>query len=204
MVIGALATAEANLRRSIALGREIGDEFREAIGHRSWAGCWRTGARGPSRSRNCDTALEVFDKLGKDKQTRASTWAYRVLAALLMTRAQPPIPNPESPISSARRALELADETARTGYPHERDYVHAHWLLGAALAAALVICDEADRHLTEALARCRAINAVETRRTSCSTWRGCGGGRPSPPAPLPRRERGESRGKKRCAWPRRR
>ncbi len=52
-------------------------------------------------------------------------------------------------------------------YPHERDYVRAHWLLGAALRVGAVGANgrsplqEADRHLTEALARCRAINMVE-------------------------------------------
>ncbi len=60
----------------------------------------------------------------------------------------------------ARRALELADETPAPAIPIERDYVRAHWLLGAALAADGDL-DGADRHLTEALARCRRINVVD-------------------------------------------
>jgi tetratricopeptide (TPR) repeat protein len=63
-------------------------------------------------------------------------------------------------MDSARRALELADEDARTDYPVERDYVHAHWLLGAAHRVADQP-DEAERHLHEALERCRRINAVD-------------------------------------------
>jgi tetratricopeptide (TPR) repeat protein len=63
-------------------------------------------------------------------------------------------------LSSARRALELADETARTQFPYERDYVRAHWLLGAAHRFRGNL-DEADRHLAEALTRCRNINAVD-------------------------------------------
>jgi tetratricopeptide (TPR) repeat protein len=66
----------------------------------------------------------------------------------------------KSPLAPARRALELADETARTKYPHERDYVRAHWLLGAAHRVAGQP-DEAERHLHEALERCRRINAVD-------------------------------------------
>ncbi|HEY4723439.1 MAG TPA: tetratricopeptide repeat protein, partial [Anaerolineae bacterium] len=63
-------------------------------------------------------------------------------------------------LSAALRALELADEDARTSYPVERDYVEAHWLFGAAhrLNGNL---PEAERHLSEALTRCRNINLVD-------------------------------------------
>ena len=40
------------------------------------------------------------------------------------------------------------------------DYVHAHWLLGAAHRVASQP-DEAERHLHEALERCRRINLVD-------------------------------------------
>ena len=52
------------------------------------------------------------------------------------------------------------DETARTRYPHERDYVRAHWLLGAAHRVAGQP-DEAERHLLESLERCRRISMVD-------------------------------------------
>ena len=57
-------------------------------------------------------------------------------------------------------AEELADEWARTKLPVERDYVRAHWLLGAAYRAAGQP-DEAEGHLHEALERCRRINMVD-------------------------------------------
>jgi len=60
----------------------------------------------------------------------------------------------------ARRALELADETARRQYPFEHDYVRSHWILGAAYRVACQT-DEAERHLHEALDRCRRISAVD-------------------------------------------
>ena len=66
------------------------------------------------------------------------------------------------PLESARHALELADETAKDArfvYP-VRDYVRADWLLGAAHRVANVH-DEAERHLHEALERCRRINMVD-------------------------------------------
>ncbi len=65
-----------------------------------------------------------------------------------------------SALHAARRALELADETARTRYPNPVDYVRAYWLLGAACRANSDPA-AADRHLTEALTRCRGINLVE-------------------------------------------
>jgi tetratricopeptide (TPR) repeat protein len=48
---------------------------------------------------------------------------------------------------------------ARSGDPLELDYVRAYWLLGAAHRVAGET-DEAERHLHEALERCRRINAV--------------------------------------------
>jgi len=56
--------------------------------------------------------------------------------------------------------LELADEDAHTSYPVERDYVHAHWLLGAAHRVAGQL-DEAEHHLHEALERCRRTGVVD-------------------------------------------
>ena len=63
-------------------------------------------------------------------------------------------------LAAARRVLELAGKFARTRYPVERDYVDAHWLLGAAHRINGDL-DEADRHLNEALTRCRSINMVD-------------------------------------------
>ncbi len=63
-------------------------------------------------------------------------------------------------LRAARRALELTDEWAKTYYPVEREYIHAHWLLGAAYRLN-GDPDAAERHLNEALRRCRAINMVE-------------------------------------------
>ena len=49
IAIGALAAAEANLRRRIALCRESGTSTGRRSATRSWAGCRPTGARGRSR-----------------------------------------------------------------------------------------------------------------------------------------------------------
>jgi tetratricopeptide (TPR) repeat protein len=168
MAIGALQAAEANLRRQIALGQEIEDEFREAIGHRelgrllAYRGAWE-GAE-----EELAAALALFEK-GRQVQSQCVVWAYRALQALLLARWTAMTPNPQPPISSipdalaaARRALELADETANDpGFVYPvRDYVRAHWLLGSAHRANGDLT-EADRHLSEALTRCRSINMVD-------------------------------------------
>ncbi|MBL0346823.1 tetratricopeptide repeat protein [Candidatus Villigracilis affinis] len=76
------------------------------------------------------------------------------------TNPQSKIVNLKSSIECAQRALELADETARTQSPVPRDYVRAYWLLGAAYRAnnELTLAEE---NLSKALNLCRQINLVD-------------------------------------------
>ena len=185
--IGALRTAAANLRRRIDLCRENADEYNEAIGHQELGRLLAYGGVWVEAGAELTTGLALFEKR-KNVQGQGIVWAYRALLGLSMGRANPPPPNlslgggivssytrsplpPSVPelaeggegwggVEAARRALELADETARTKYPLERDYVRAHWLLGAAHRVNHDLSG-ADHHLTEALTRCRAINAVD-------------------------------------------
>jgi len=98
--IGALRAAETNLRRRIALCREIEDEFREAIGHQelgrllAYCGAW------PEAAAELDAALALFEKLGH-VQAQGVTWAYRALAGLLEWRGFAPHPGP-SPFDKLR------------------------------------------------------------------------------------------------------
>jgi len=66
----------------------------------------------------------------------------------------------KSAIQCAQRALELADEDARTDSPTPRDYVRAYWLLGSAYRTnnELTLAEE---NLSKALNLCRQINLVE-------------------------------------------
>lgn len=97
-----------------------------------------------------------------DVQAQCIALAHLALTALLMARnaTQTATKSHQSAITNAKRSLALAEETARTRHPHERDFVRAHWLLGAALCASGQL-DEAEKHLSEALSRCRTINLVE-------------------------------------------
>lgn len=170
---GVLRPAEANLRRSITLSHEIEDELDEAVGFQELGRLLAYRGDREQSAAELSTAIKTFEKQ-KQAQPQGIVWAYRAIRELLLARTSPPLPGPpllgSSPmgegqgggeaLATARRALELADETTRTRYPQEHDYVRAHWLLGAAHRVAGNHA-EAERHLNEALTRCRGINAVE-------------------------------------------
>jgi tetratricopeptide (TPR) repeat protein len=161
-VIGALGEAERNQRRRIDLCLEIADEYFEATDHSelglllSYHGTWQEAEK------ELDSALKLFEKQ-HSIQSEGIVWSYRSVRYLLMAREcdqRSATSYQRSAIKSANRALELADETARTRYPHERDYVRTHWLLGAAYRASDDLV-KAEIHLSESLRRCRANNIVE-------------------------------------------
>ena len=158
--IGALQAAEANLRRSIVLCREIENEFWEAVGHQelgrllAYRGAW------PEAEGELTTALELFEK-NNSVQSQGIIWAYRSQAALLQARSGE-TQAAATALAAATRALELADETAsdkRYVYP-VRDYVCAHWLLGAAHRISGNLT-QSETHFGDALTRCRTINLVD-------------------------------------------
>ncbi len=162
VVIGALRSAEANLRRSIEICREIDDALQEAVAHRELGRL--LGMRGRWEEAETELAAALAGAKKADHvQGQGIVWAYRALLHLLRLRAREaldPAKDRENALAAARRALELADEDARTDYPVERDYVRAHWLLGAAWRESGNL-ERAERHLTEALERCRRINMVD-------------------------------------------
>ncbi len=170
VALGELAAAEASLRRSIELCREVGHEFGEAAGHQELG--WLLAYEGAfeESARELGAASGYCERVG-DKQSLCLDGAYRALRALLMGDA-------EAALAAARRARELADEVARTLYPHERDIIRAEWLLGAALVALASgkkdrqtkSLAEAEGHLTEAIDRCRRINLVDHEPDILLAW----------------------------------
>ena len=159
--LGGLQTAEANLRRRIALCSEIKDEFREAIGHQELGRLLAYRGAYTESETALATALQVFEKW-RDLHWQGLTWAYGAPSELLLLRSHSnsPLRTPHSALDSARRALELAEERGHSEYPIELQFVRAHWLLGAAHRVAGQP-EEAERHLHEALERCRRINLAE-------------------------------------------
>ncbi|HSS19880.1 MAG TPA: toll/interleukin-1 receptor domain-containing protein [Pyrinomonadaceae bacterium] len=161
LAIGALRAADANLRRSIALCREIKDEFWKAVGHAELGRLLASRGEYAYSETELTTAAKMFEEQNV-VQYHGVTRAYRAQCELLRLRSVQDSARrtPNSALAAARRALELTDETARTSHPYERDYVRAHWLLGAAHRVAGQR-DEAEGHLHEALERCRRNNTVE-------------------------------------------
>jgi hypothetical protein len=159
--IGALLDAENNLRRSIALCRGIEDEYGEAYGCHELSGLLAHRGAYHDSEKEQAIALEIVKKT-EALQAQGTIWAHRAQHRLLLLRSasQSAIYNSHSAIAPARRALELADKYALIARPVERDYVRAHWLLGAAYRVAEQF-DPAEHHLHEALERCRRIDAVE-------------------------------------------
>jgi tetratricopeptide (TPR) repeat protein len=159
--IGALRASEVNLRRRIALCGEMKDEINEATGHRD------LGRLLGYRGKYVESKAELMSSLQtlenrEQVQSLCFLWAYRVMNQLhrLRSAKRSTKHNPMSLVVRARRALELADETARTTSPVERDFIVAKWLLGATLRVAKEF-DEAERNLQEALERCRRIGLVD-------------------------------------------
>ncbi|HXA15378.1 MAG TPA: TIR domain-containing protein [Thermoanaerobaculia bacterium] len=164
--IGALRTAEDGLRRSISLCREIEDEFHQGMGHQELG--WLLAYRGAWFESIAEFDAALKNVAWKESlQCHGINYAYRALCELLRLRyltwnvsLKSDVADLKSAIAPARRALELADEDAQMTYPVERDYIQAHWLMGAAYLAAGEL-DGAENHLEEALERCRRINNVE-------------------------------------------
>ena len=162
--IGIIKSAEQNMRRRIELCNEIQNEqlgfvTNAELGHLlSYRGSWNESEQ------QLSTAESAADKYGISQTNMASTvHSYHALRILLMNRDLNKKPIKEyklEAIEFAQRALEQAEARARIRYPTERDFVRAHWLLGAAYRL-----DEqlglAEHHLSEALARDRAINMVD-------------------------------------------
>jgi len=161
MKIGALRSAETNQRHSIALSRAIKDEFNEAYGHHELGVLLAYRGANAESETELRKALKTWERQ-MDVQGQCLVWTYRALRELLRLRSAPQsaIRNLQSVGVPARRALELADEDARTSYPVERDYVRAQWLVGAGHRVAGQ-SDEAEHHLHDALERCRRSGLVE-------------------------------------------
>jgi tetratricopeptide (TPR) repeat protein len=164
LIIGALENAERNLHRRIDLSREIEDENSEAIGCRELGSVLFFRGEWDDSEQELENAENLFGKK-KYVQSLSVTWAYRALRFLLMAREtvgsnQSPTVNPKSSIECAQRALDLADEDARTDAPTPRDYIRAYWLLGSAYRANRDLT-QAEENLSKAISMCRQINLVD-------------------------------------------
>ena len=163
--LGELAAAERNLRREIELCREIKGEFAEAVSHQNLGFLLVYEGRFEEVIQELAASTGYWKRID-DKQGVCLDEAYRALRSLRMG-------DPQAALEAARQSRELADiENV------ERDVVRAEWLLGWAQEA-LVSHEpqqrdrhltEAEKHLTEALTRCRRINMVDHEPDILLAW----------------------------------
>jgi tetratricopeptide (TPR) repeat protein len=162
IILGELAAAESNLRRSIELCREIKDEFAEAVDHQALGRLLIYRGAFDDADSELKSAQDVFDR-ERGTNFVSVVRAYRALRALLMTDAR-------SALEVAQQAFELWKKVAEEEYPLERDLVRVEWLWGAALVMEGKDLSAADAHLSEALARCRRINMVDHEPDILLAW----------------------------------
>ncbi|HEY0407020.1 MAG TPA: SEFIR domain-containing protein [Pyrinomonadaceae bacterium] len=162
IILGELAAAENNLRRSIELCHEVGNEFWEAAGHQELG--------------RLLSYCSEFDEAAGEFEISAAYWhlnghpqgvcvdeSYRAMRALLMGDVR-------GTLEAAQQVLKFWKKNAEEKFPVERDFIKAKWLLGAALLMEGKDLKSAAAHLAEALARCRRINLVETEPDILLSW----------------------------------
>ena len=145
--IGDFNAAESNLLRVIEIGREIGDEFEEAVGHRELGLLFAFQGKFEESEKELVKALESYTKLDR-VQSNCILWIYHSFRSIFMSNA-------DEALKSATKARELADVEH-----NERDILLTEYLLGAAHLMKGNL-GGAEKHLTEALNRDRRINLVE-------------------------------------------
>ncbi len=150
--LGELAAAEQSLRCVIELCSEIKDEFLEAIGHQELGRLLVYQGGFAKAEEHLATARERWHA-DNDYGGMGLAQAYRCIAAIFDGRR-------EQAHSAAVQALELAIRGHYGTQVVERDIIRAEWLLGAAHRA-LDHLPQAEKHLAEALTRCRRINMVD-------------------------------------------
>jgi tetratricopeptide (TPR) repeat protein len=150
--IGALRAAEVSLRRSIALCREVDDEFGEAVGHQDLAlllVCRGADAGFEEAHQQC---IALATKMN-NHQIQCEIASHAVMRSLLRRDGL-------RALEEAKKARELADVPFPEIGKLPRPIVRTGWLLGAAHRVAGQY-DQAERHLHEALEGCRRINMVD-------------------------------------------
>ena len=158
--IGMLRAAETSLQRSFEVAVDAADDTQMLVALLE-KGCLSAilGSYEESET-ELAKAQELLESLSHI-QAPSVVSSHASLAEMLLVRSRPNSVHGKYPgLAMARRALEFADETARLRVAYERDYIRAHWVLGAAHRIAENF-DEAERHLSESLERCRRISMMD-------------------------------------------
>ena len=145
--LGMFEVSESGLREKIRLCQEIRSEYHEVVGRQNLARVLAYQGRFSEAQNELDCSTPYWARRG-DQQGASLAAAHAALLALLRRKSQ-------AAAKAAGEARRLADVR---GGPH--DIIESEWLLGWAQSA-LGERPEAERHLNEALTRCRRINLIE-------------------------------------------
>jgi tetratricopeptide (TPR) repeat protein len=151
-LIGRFSASTAHLRKSIALCREIKDEFKEAVGHQELGRVLAFQGKIKGAEEELAQSTAYWEKTN-DYQGLSVDSVYRSLSALLQARStgvsragvvgvgkeNRAAGHGREALEQARRALAFAEKDAETDCPTPRDFVRAYRLLGEAL----IQCGEA-------------------------------------------------------------
>lgn len=168
--LGCLKDAEATLRRLVDLATELKLRAEEAVARNRLGLLLATRGAFDESLAQLDMAFETT-KETTDRQTQGVCFSYYTQRALLMG-------DPHAALEAAQKARAFVEEIARRSEPDEHDFVRSGWLIGAALVALAnepgenpkARRDEADRYLTDALARCRRADLVGFEPDLLLTW----------------------------------
>jgi len=142
--VGALAAVEENLRRRVALCREIEDEFNEAIGHHQLGYLLTYVGTYEEAEKEFSEAETLF---GDGKHNLGMVYESRTISLILAGET-------DCVLEFAKKAYEFQDREQFVWC-----VVHTDWLLGAAHRAQGELA-QAEPHLEEAIRRCRRINLI--------------------------------------------
>ena len=163
--IGALKSAEANLRLSIRCFQNLKKSDREAEAYiklgqlLSYKGNWKEAQE------VLDKSLELLER-SNYLQPQGIVWSVRSVMNSLQQRFSKSQKDLSSDnfsqlaLDAAVESLKFAEQTASQIYPVERDFIRAHWCLSVAYRLNHNL-QKSEHHATEALRRCRSVNDLE-------------------------------------------
>ena len=162
IVLGELAAAERNLRRTIELYQGVG-EYGAGIWHHQLGKLLSLQGDTAGSLSEFDLAMKYFRSEESSNPNISREWQGKLSANLALHALL--IGDAQAALEAAQQARTLAEDIR-----FERDIIRAEWLLGAALVMEGKDLNAAATHLTEALTRCRRINLVELEPDILLAW----------------------------------
>jgi tetratricopeptide (TPR) repeat protein len=163
--VGALGDADEKIRLAINIGKKFQNKFSEAVSHQELGRLLFHCAKWDEANEELDVAFMMFENMHRTQSLSVVSSFYAHCLLLMGRHAQVMTEYDLSlVVEFALRAIKFSNEAKQDpSLGHfERDFVRAHWLLGAAYRLGRQF-ELSDYHLSqEALNRCKAINLIES------------------------------------------